>query len=132
MSVSLLLRARARSAHDMRAPRANSMTADDRGLRPRCDPRGGLVSFPITMAILERSGTRIRCHLLTRHLVGRSSLAHLRLADPGISAEHAILCWTGREWEVHDLGSRNGTTVDGRRLAQGERAPLARGAAIGF
>jgi hypothetical protein len=84
------------------------------------------------MAILERRGTRIRCHLLARHLVGRSSLAHLRLVDPCVSAEHAIVSFTGREWEVHDLGSRNGTTVDGRRLDGGVRAPLARGAAIGF
>jgi hypothetical protein len=84
------------------------------------------------MAFLERPGTRARCHLFTRHLVGRSSLAQLRLADPAVSAEHAVVSWNGREWEVHDLGSRNGTTVDGRRLAQGERAPLARGAVVAF
>ncbi|MFT3772423.1 MAG: FHA domain-containing protein [Minicystis sp.] len=84
------------------------------------------------MAVLERSGTRIRCHLLARHLVGRSGLAHLRLGDPSVSAEHAVVSWNGREWELHDLGSRNGTTIDGRRLAPGERAPLPRGAAVGF
>jgi hypothetical protein len=84
------------------------------------------------MAVLEQSGTKVRCHLLARHLVGRSSLAHLRLTDPSVSAEHAIVSWSGREWEVHDLGSRNGTTVDGRRLGPQERAPLARGASIGF
>ncbi|APR75446.1 FHA domain protein [Minicystis rosea] len=84
------------------------------------------------MAILERRGTRVRCHLLSRHMVGRSSLAHLRLADPSVSAEHAIVSWNGREWEVYDLGSRNGTTVDGRRLSQGERAPMPRGAFVGF
>jgi hypothetical protein len=84
------------------------------------------------MAILERRGTKIRCHLLARHLVGRSSLAQLRLADPGVSSEHAVVSWDGRAWEVRDLGSRNGTTVDGRRLASGERAPLARGAVVAF
>ncbi len=84
------------------------------------------------MAFLEQPSARARCHLFARHLVGRSSLAQLRLADPAVSAEHAVVSWNGREWEVHDLGSRNGTTVDGRRLAPGARAPLARGATIAF
>lgn len=84
------------------------------------------------MAVLEKLGTRVRCHLLTRHLVGRSNLAPLRLREPNVSAEHAMICWSGREWEVHDLGSRNGTTLDDRRLGPGERVALARGATLGF
>lgn len=84
------------------------------------------------MAILERPGTRIRCHLLARHLVGRSSLAHLRVADPSVSAEHAVVSWSGRGWEIQDLGSRNGTRVDGRDLSPGEHAPLSRGALVVF
>src|SRR4051812_7807185 len=84
------------------------------------------------MAILEHQATQARSVLLARHLVGRSSLAHLRLSEPDVSAEHALVCWNGREWELHDLGSRNGTTLDGRRLEAGERAPLARAAVVGF
>ena len=70
--------------------------------------------------------------LLSRHLVGRSRLADLRMTDPTVSGEHAVLRWTGREWELHDLGSRNGTSVDGRRLASGERVVIGRGAVIAF
>lgn len=84
------------------------------------------------MAILERKGARIRSHLRTRHLVGRSSLATLKLSDPNVSAEHAVIGWNGRTWEIHDLHSRNGTFVDGRRLTPGERSELARGAVISF
>jgi FHA domain-containing protein len=84
------------------------------------------------MAILERSDPHTRAVLLSRHLVGRSSLAHLRLNEPNISAEHAMLSWNGRQWELHDLGSRNGTTLDGRRLSPGERVVVTRGALIGF
>lgn len=84
------------------------------------------------MAILERSDTQVRAVLLSRHLVGRSSLAHLRLNEPNVSAEHAVLSWNGRQWELHDLGSRNGTTLDGRRLSPGERVVVTRGALIGF
>lgn len=84
------------------------------------------------MATLEKHPDGPHATLLSRHLVGRSRLADLRVTDPTVSGEHAVLRWTGREWEVHDLGSRNGTTVDGRRLAAGERATLARGAVIAF
>jgi hypothetical protein len=70
--------------------------------------------------------------LLSRHVVGRSRLADLRMTDPTVSGEHAVLRWTGREWELHDLGSRNGTSVDGRKLASGERVTIGRGAVIAF
>jgi hypothetical protein len=84
------------------------------------------------MAILEKQGTGQRAWLFSRHLVGRSRLVHLRLAEPQVSAEHAILYWTGHEWELHDLGSTNGTLVNGRRLAPGERVTLAQGAELVF
>jgi hypothetical protein len=84
------------------------------------------------MGALERVGSKLRVPLLPRHLIGRGALAHLRLADPGISAEHALVAWTGRRWEVHDLGSKNGTTVGGRRLQSGERAALEAGEVVAF
>jgi hypothetical protein len=84
------------------------------------------------MAILARHPEGPRVTLLARHLVGRSRLADLHLSEATVSGEHAVLCWTGRGWELHDLGSRNGTLLDGRRLAPGERVALARGAVIAF
>jgi hypothetical protein len=65
-------------------------------------------------------------------VVGRSRLADLHMTEPTVSGEHAVLRWTGREWELHDLGSRNGTSVDGRRLAAGERVTISLGAVIAF
>jgi hypothetical protein len=84
------------------------------------------------MAVLAKHPDGIRSILLSRHLVGRSRQADLRMNEPTVSGEHAVLRWTGREWELHDLGSRNGTVVDGRRLSPGERVPLIRGAQITF
>ncbi len=84
------------------------------------------------MAILIKQPEGTGSILLSRHLVGRSRLAALRMREPTVSGEHAVLRWTGTEWELHDLGSRNGTTLDGRRLATGERVALARGALITF
>ncbi len=40
--------------------------------------------------------------------------------------------WTGQHWEVRDLGSRNGTFVDGERVPPGEAARLRTGSTLGF
>ena len=84
------------------------------------------------MAILVKHPEGPRSMLLSRHVVGRSRLADLRMVEPTVSGEHAVLRWTGREWEQHDLGSRNGTNVDGRRLSPGERVTIRLGAVIAF
>ena len=54
------------------------------------------------------------------------------LSDGFISGNHARFDWTGRGWEVRDLGSRNGTYVDGRKLPPGEAAPLCDGSRVAF
>jgi hypothetical protein len=69
-----------------------------------------------------RSGQLIT--LSARTLVGRSSVCLVLIDDPRASAEHAAITWSGERWEVRDLGSLNGTWLDGRRMATGERAPL--------
>ena len=40
--------------------------------------------------------------------------------------------WTGSQWIIRDLGSRNGTFVDGKRLEPGKPAKLVNGTRIGF
>lgn len=67
-----------------------------------------------------------------RCLLGRSHTCAIRLCDPRVSAEHALLRWNGRAWELQDLGSRNGTFVTRRCLAVGERAILGAGEVVGF
>jgi len=84
------------------------------------------------MAILTKHPEGASFTALSRHLVGRSRLADLRMTEPTVSGEHAVLRWTGREWELHDLGSRNGTFIDGRRLVAGERVALVRGSVVAF
>lgn len=70
--------------------------------------------------------------LRSRCLLGRSPACDVRADDPRVSGEHASLCWTSAGWEVRDLASKNGTFVDGRRLAVQERAALAAGSRIGL
>jgi hypothetical protein len=67
-----------------------------------------------------------------RMLVGRASSCALRLEARHVSGEHATLAWTEGRWELRDLGSRNGTWVDGRRLAAGEAIAVPVGATLAF
>jgi DNA-binding NtrC family response regulator len=62
-------------------------------------------------------------------LVGQSPVCDLRLADPAVSRRHLALEPAGRALRLTDLGSTNGTTVNGVRvvealLAGGERVRL--------
>ena len=64
------------------------------------------------------------------HLVGRSRAMHTTLRSATVSAQHIALLWDGAVWSVRELGSSNGTWLDGRRLAAGEIAPLSRGSVL--
>jgi hypothetical protein len=56
--------------------------------------------------------------------IGRSRGCSLTLDDDSVSRWHAELRRTPRGWEVHDLGSLNGTRVNGWRV---QRARLEAG-----
>lgn len=57
-------------------------------------------------------GTRVNYQLgRARVTVGR--LGDVALHEPSVSREHASLSWGGGAWIVTDLGSRNGTFVNG-------------------
>lgn len=64
------------------------------------------------------------------HLVGRSRAANTVLGSADVSGQHLAINWTGNDWAVRDLASRNGTWVDGRRLAGGELLPLRPGMVV--
>lgn len=66
-----------------------------------------------------------------RALVGRGETADINLSHDDVSRRHALI-WreAGRSWVV-DLGSANGTTVDGVRVA-GEPRALQPGSTISF
>lgn len=73
-----------------------------------------------------------RVVLFDEHVVGRSSRCDTQLADSGTSSRHALLFWDGRSWHVRDLGSTNGTAVDGKSLTRGGTAPLRPGCELRF
>jgi hypothetical protein len=47
------------------------------------------------------------------HVVGRGQESHFRLPDTGVSRRHLEITWDGHTATLNDLGSTNGTTVNG-------------------
>lgn len=83
------------------------------------------------MAVLRELQTGRVVTLHAEHLVGRSRRCDLRLEAPAISSQHATLRWTGTRWVLRDLGSRNGTLLDGGLLPAGEH-PVEAGMTLHF
>jgi FHA domain-containing protein len=55
--------------------------------------------------------------------IGRSSSCDLMLSDPTVSRRHARLICRGGKWVLQDLGSTNGTALNGRRVGRCELRP---------
>lgn len=53
---------------------------------------------------------------VTEVLVGRDARSDFILTDPTISSRHARLFYNQDQWWVEDLGSTNGTLINGHRL----------------
>ena len=84
------------------------------------------------MGILERLRDGHKEVLSSSNLIGRSRNCSMRLSSPDVSTAHALVKWTPSAWELRDLGSANGTVVDGRRTRTGGFVPLRRDAVIEF
>jgi hypothetical protein len=57
----------------------------------------------------------------SRTVIGRGSAADIVVDDSGISRKHVEILWDGRHAEVNDLGSTNGSELNGAPV---KRAPL--------
>lgn len=76
--------------------------------------------------IVRRAGDEIaRCTIdRERLLIGRSARSDLRLASESVSRNHAAILWTRSGVTIVDLGSTNGTVVEGERI---QSHPLSEG-----
>lgn len=85
------------------------------------------MSHTITLNVIDGAlkGERFSFSGSSRILVGRSSACEVRLPnDPlhwDVSRRHCLITTRGRRVTIRDLGSRNGTYVNGRKI--GQRAP---------
>jgi type VI secretion system FHA domain protein len=76
---------------------------------------------------LERSSSSDRIFRRSPVHVGRNELNELVLAEPFVSQWHAIVRFDDAGVQYVDLGSTNGTVVDGARLSKGEPVPVQAG-----
>lgn len=88
----------------MRELRARSVQPEERA-------PGDLLVIDPAESQLE-AGERIPLLALSR--VGRNAENDVILDDSFVSSEHARLQWNGRGWVLQDLGSTNGTRVNGK------------------
>jgi hypothetical protein len=79
------------------------------------------------MARVAQRGTGLQSELDFEGVIGRGPRCGLRVDDPRVSQLHALIRWTGTDWEVRDLGSLNGTFVEGDRLESGGSRLLSAG-----
>jgi hypothetical protein len=72
--------------------------------------------------VLEIDGTM---HPLTggRTIIGRGSDADITVDDTGISRKHVEILWDGRRGQAKDLGSTNGSKLNGAKLTKAALEP---------
>jgi pSer/pThr/pTyr-binding forkhead associated (FHA) protein len=68
-------------------------------------------------ALLEWDGGRFELRGQTT-VIGRSSDCDLRIEDPNVSRRHAEIRRAGAAYTLTDLGSTNGTEVNGQRIRE--------------
>lgn len=74
-----------------------------------------------------------RFTLGARTLIGRSPHCTFQIKNRLVSGEHALITWSEEGgWRIRDLGSRNGSFVDGQTIRPGERIRLYAGAELTF
>jgi pSer/pThr/pTyr-binding forkhead associated (FHA) protein len=96
-------------------PTAPAPVAKRPGSRPAPAP-----ALLATLEVLEGSmpaGTLFRIERPVVQL-GRGPQNDVQLADESVSAAHATLVQRGASWQLLDLGSRNGTYVEDRRITE--------------
>jgi hypothetical protein len=80
---------------------------------------GGRVSW---RGVVDVEGRRIPL-TASRTVIGRGSDADITIADAGTSRKHVEILWDGERAMVRDLGSTNGTMLDGRKITEAALPP---------
>lgn len=83
------------------------------------------------MGTIRETATGRTRLLESDNLIGRAN-GSLTLPEPYVSGVHAEIRWNGSIWELKDLGSRNGTFLDGRRIEPSVGCKITRGSRIGI
>ncbi|MCA0147029.1 DUF3662 and FHA domain-containing protein [Blastococcus sp. LR1] len=99
-------------------PPLRGRSATDTGNQgPSMVGRAGSRKTATHVLVVDGPGTR---HELStgRNVIGRGTEADIRLPDTGVSRKHVDVVLEGGVATVEDLGSTNGTLVNGRRITR--------------
>jgi pSer/pThr/pTyr-binding forkhead associated (FHA) protein len=98
-------------------------------ITPKEDGSRALALFAVQQGPLAGAKIAIPAPVVT---IGQSSQNDVVLADDSVSRHHARLEYEAGSWLVSDLGSTNGTYLNGDRLPPNVPTPLPYGANIRF
>jgi hypothetical protein len=100
-------------------PPLRGRVATDTGKQGPAAMVGRAGSKPGVTHVLVVDGPGTRHELTTgRNVIGRGTEADIRLPDTGVSRKHVDVVLDGGTATVEDLGSTNGTLVNGRRVSR--------------
>lgn len=105
---------------DWQPPRASTIQMDQETFRKMV-----AAADPQAMALEERPGGAPGAML--QMTLGRSAAADLVVADGTISERHLVFTREAGGWNVRDVGSRNGSLLNGQALQPGQPAVLKSG-----
>jgi pSer/pThr/pTyr-binding forkhead associated (FHA) protein len=96
---------------------------------------GGVMDRLPLMLFMERGpgeGKSFPTTRLKRVTIGRTRTNNYPIKDPTVSQKHAVIEWRVDCWMLTDLGSSNGTDVNGKVLVENEPVRLRNGDLIRF
>jgi len=107
---------------DVKGPRVSTHEPEEgsgqetRAVSSDTAARLGVVGSGAQLVVLDDAGKRKETISITRHpvVIGRLSTCDVVLADSNVSRRHAEIRREGSRWVLVDLGSTNGTLVNGK------------------
>lgn len=132
------------SRRDMRPAGVGWDVVSDVPIRPVAADPEATMGFPALVPDLEDSSPTMNVAGILRlerngrsmavgpngAVLGRLAESAVPFEEPEVSHRHAAIRRTGMQWQIKDLGSTNGTTVDGQRIDGEDWTPLNGGSVI--